>query len=94
MIHMKTILYLTISMLAIAGWSQSADPASKAPLLSVPLAAPNTNASAETFQPMNVNFGLFPDMPQAKGGRERKLAYTQRAKKDFVDWLEKTASLR
>ena len=52
MIHMKTILFLTVSMLAIAGWSQSADPASKAPLLSVPLAAPNTNASAETFKPL------------------------------------------
>lgn len=52
MIHMKTILFLTVSMLAIAGWSQSPDPASKAPLLSVPLAAPNTNASAETFKPL------------------------------------------
>jgi hypothetical protein len=25
MIHMKTILFLTVSMLAIAGWSQSAE---------------------------------------------------------------------
>ncbi|MDD3371959.1 MAG: FAD-dependent oxidoreductase, partial [Alphaproteobacteria bacterium] len=44
-------------------------------------------ANAETFQPMNVNFGLFPPILQGKGGRERKLLYTQRAKKDFGDWL-------
>ena len=33
MTHMKTILILDRLMLAIAGWSQSADPALKAPLL-------------------------------------------------------------
>lgn len=48
------------------------------------------NASAETFQPMNVNFGLFPTVPEVKGkngGRERKRLYTERAKKDLGDWL-------
>ena len=45
------------------------------------------NASAETFQPMNVNFGLFPTIDDSRGGRERKLAYTQRAKHDFGFWL-------
>ncbi|HUY67902.1 MAG TPA: methylenetetrahydrofolate--tRNA-(uracil(54)-C(5))-methyltransferase (FADH(2)-oxidizing) TrmFO [Alphaproteobacteria bacterium] len=44
-------------------------------------------ASAETFQPMNVNFGLFPEITEGRGGRERKLAYTQRAKKDLENWL-------
>lgn len=51
------------------------------------------NASAETFQPMNVNFGLFPELTTGKGapnGRDRKLAYTVRAKKDFGDWLDQT----
>ena len=43
-------------------------------------------ANAETFQPMNVNFGLFPPITDGKGGRERKLLYTQRAKKDFEVW--------
>ncbi len=49
------------------------------------------NASAETFQPMNVNFGLFPEITETfkgkQGGRDRKLAYTVRGKKDFGDWL-------
>jgi len=44
-------------------------------------------AEAETFQPMNVNFGLFPEIVDAKGGRDRKLGYTQRAKKDLENWL-------
>ncbi|MDG3443879.1 methylenetetrahydrofolate--tRNA-(uracil(54)-C(5))-methyltransferase (FADH(2)-oxidizing) TrmFO [Nitrospirillum amazonense] len=50
-------------------------------------------AEAETFQPMNVNFGLFPapEERDARGrelrGKERKLAYTRRALNDLADWL-------
>jgi methylenetetrahydrofolate--tRNA-(uracil-5-)-methyltransferase len=51
------------------------------------LAHITANASAETFQPMNVNFGLFPDITTRAGGRDRKLAYTLRAKQDLQDWL-------
>lgn len=43
-------------------------------------------ANAETFQPMNVNFGLFPPITGGHG-RDRKLLYTQQAKKDFGKWL-------
>ncbi|WP_112875006.1 methylenetetrahydrofolate--tRNA-(uracil(54)-C(5))-methyltransferase (FADH(2)-oxidizing) TrmFO [Paracoccus endophyticus] len=47
-------------------------------------------ADARTFQPMNVNFGLFPPIT-AKGGRRgraaRYPAYTERAKQDFAAWL-------
>ncbi|MEX0968907.1 MAG: methylenetetrahydrofolate--tRNA-(uracil(54)-C(5))-methyltransferase (FADH(2)-oxidizing) TrmFO [Paracoccaceae bacterium] len=47
-------------------------------------------ADAKTFQPMNVNFGLFPPI-DAKGGRrgrkERYKAYTDRAKADWARWL-------
>ena len=47
-------------------------------------------AEAKTFQPMNVNFGLFPPI-DAKGGRrgrkDRYKAYTDRAKEDFTAWL-------
>ena len=48
-------------------------------------------AEAKTFQPMNVNFGLFPPV-DAKGGRKgRKIRYkiyTDRAKEAFTQWLE------
>ncbi len=47
-------------------------------------------AEAKTFQPMNVNFGLFPPI-DARGGRkgrkDRYKAYTDRAKEAFLQWL-------
>lgn len=48
-------------------------------------------ADAKTFQPMNVNFGLFPPVQDARKGRrnrkERYKAYTDRAKTAMLDWL-------
>ena len=47
-------------------------------------------ADAKTFQPMNVNFGLFPEVDAKKGRRNRKVrykAYTDRGKADFTAWL-------
>ena len=51
-----------------------------------------TNNEMQTnFQPMNVNFGLFPPLLEIAGGRKgRKLrykAYTDRAKCDWKNWL-------
>ena len=46
-------------------------------------------AMADTFQPMNVNFGLFPAMETKKRlkGRDRKHAYAERALNDMQQWL-------
>jgi methylenetetrahydrofolate--tRNA-(uracil-5-)-methyltransferase len=50
-------------------------------------------ADARTFQPMNVNFGLFPDIDarDARGkqirGRDRKKALADRARADLARWL-------
>ena len=46
------------------------------------------DASEDTFQPMNVTFSLFPPITNVKSGRDRKLAYTQRAKGDLADWIK------
>ncbi|WP_335946077.1 methylenetetrahydrofolate--tRNA-(uracil(54)-C(5))-methyltransferase (FADH(2)-oxidizing) TrmFO [Salipiger bermudensis] len=48
-------------------------------------------AEAKTFQPMNVNFGLFRPVDGLKGGRrgrkDRYKAYTDRAKAEWTGWL-------
>ncbi len=49
-------------------------------------------ADATTFQPMNVNFGLFPDLPvegkRPLRGKDRKQAMAQRALSDIDAWLD------
>jgi methylenetetrahydrofolate--tRNA-(uracil-5-)-methyltransferase len=56
-------------------------------------------ADAETFQPMNVNFGLFPpiDLKDARGrpikGVDKKKALSARALADLDQWLQ-SASLK
>ncbi|MFT3672175.1 methylenetetrahydrofolate--tRNA-(uracil(54)-C(5))-methyltransferase (FADH(2)-oxidizing) TrmFO [Aestuariivirga sp.] len=54
-----------------------------------------TDGPRSSFQPMNVNFGLFPPptdystkgLKHSEKGVARKRAYTSRALKDFSDWL-------
>ena len=50
-------------------------------------------ADAKTFQPMNVNFGLFPPLEGMKAGRrgrkDRYKGYTDRAKTDWQGWLDR-----
>ena len=45
-------------------------------------------ADARDYQPMNVNFGLFPPFDQRVKKKERKEAYTTRAREDFAKWLQ------
>lgn len=44
--------------------------------------------NAETFQPMNINFGLFPPIDTKEHGRERKKALSQRALQDIDQWIK------
>ena len=44
------------------------------------------DAEASDYQPMNINFGLFPPLHDVKK-KDRKQAYTSRAKDDFGAWL-------
>jgi methylenetetrahydrofolate--tRNA-(uracil-5-)-methyltransferase len=79
-----------------------------AEILGQPLAAPPATtatgalvthitggAEAKTFQPMNVNFGLFPPVEGLRSGRrgrrDRYKAYTDRAKTDWTGWLSACA---
>ena len=54
-------------------------------------------ANPETFQPMNVNFGLFPEPAEQRDergrkikGRERKKLYALRARTALTDWIATT----
>ena len=44
-------------------------------------------ADADSFQPMNVNFGLMPPIPGRVKKAERKKAYTDRARAALAEWL-------
>lgn len=44
-------------------------------------------AAADTFQPMNINFGLFPPPEERIRGRERKRAIARRALADLDAWI-------
>lgn len=57
-------------------------------------------AEADTFQPMNANFGLFPPLEtdhlpkkQRPRGRDRKIKLSERALADFDTWLAENAQL-
>jgi methylenetetrahydrofolate--tRNA-(uracil-5-)-methyltransferase len=51
-------------------------------------------ADADTYQPMNINFGLFPPPPERdeRGkrvkGRDRKKLYADRAREALVPWID------
>jgi methylenetetrahydrofolate--tRNA-(uracil-5-)-methyltransferase len=45
-------------------------------------------ADAETFQPMNVNFGLMPPLPGRCKRTDRKKGYTDRARTALIAWLD------
>lgn len=52
-----------------------------------------THADPENFQPMNVNFGLFPPLDSRPRKRaERRLAVIERARHDFDQWTDRCES--
>lgn len=48
-------------------------------------------ADEATYQPMNVNFGLFPPIPGRTRKADRKRMMTDRAKAALADWIRETA---
>lgn len=49
-------------------------------------------ADAATFQPMNVNFGLFPPLEGRVKKKDRKAARSQRALDDLAGWMAEAVS--
>lgn len=76
----------------VLGTTQTSPPVETA--LGAMLAHITGGADAETFQPMNINFGLFPPVVESDDGngrklrgRERKALYSTRALARLNDWL-------
>ena len=82
----------------ILGTEQAPPPPTTA--LGAILAHVTGGALAETYQPMNINFGLFPPPPERdeRGkkikGRDRKKLYSDRARADLAPWLAQLSSSR
>ena len=51
------------------------------------LAHITTGADAKTFQPMNINYGLFPPLSGTERGRDKKKLIAQRALTALDEWL-------
>ncbi len=47
-----------------------------------------TNTATRNFQPMNVNFGLFPPLPERLPKRQRGAAYSERALQELAEWIK------
>ena len=75
----------------ITGRPWCAPPAATA--LGALLAHVTGDAAAATYQPMNVNFGLFPPLDTA-AKKQRKQAYTARAKAELAGWIVRLGVLR
>jgi len=77
----------TMAAAELAGIDWAAPPRTTA--LGALLAHITGDAEAENYQPMNINFGLFPPLTEVKK-KARKEAYTTRAKADLAAWLAAT----
>ena len=51
------------------------------------------DADAELYQPMNVNFGLFPPLEERVKKRDRKKAYADRARQAFAGWKREAVAV-
>jgi methylenetetrahydrofolate--tRNA-(uracil-5-)-methyltransferase len=68
--------------------SETLDPPPPTTALGALVAHITGGADERSFQPMNVNFGLFPPLPSTpKAKAERKPALAQRALADLEHWL-------
>ncbi len=53
-----------------------------------------TRSQAIPFQPMNINFGLFPPLQKRVKGREKRLHLAKRALKDLERWRKEIGEIR
>jgi methylenetetrahydrofolate--tRNA-(uracil-5-)-methyltransferase len=86
--------YVESSAMGLLAGINTARRAQDLPLITPPpttahgaLIAHLTNTATRDFQPMNVNFGLFPPLPGRIPKKHRGAAYAERALKDLTAWI-------
>jgi len=52
------------------------------------------HADQKTFQPMNINFGIFPPLRQKLPKKDRGQFYAKRALKELSEWMEEVGRIR
>jgi len=72
---------------AAAARGESATPPPPETALGALLAHITAGADAKTFQPMNINYGLFPPLTGKERGRDKKKLMAQRALSALEAWL-------
>jgi methylenetetrahydrofolate--tRNA-(uracil-5-)-methyltransferase len=87
--------YVESSAMGLLAGINAARRAQNLPLISPPratahgaLVAHLTNTATRDFQPMNVNFGLFPPLPRRIPKKHRGAAYAERALEDLAAWVQ------
>jgi methylenetetrahydrofolate--tRNA-(uracil-5-)-methyltransferase len=48
-----------------------------------------TESDPRHFQPANVNYGLFPELPERRRKSDRRAAYAERARADLAAWAQR-----
>jgi len=88
-VESATIGLLAGRFAAAEARGEACDPPPPTTAFGALLAHITVGADAATFQPMNVNFGLFPDLAPSEKvrGRDRKKALSHRALADLEKWL-------
>jgi methylenetetrahydrofolate--tRNA-(uracil-5-)-methyltransferase len=86
--------YVESSAMGLLAGLNAARRARGLPLLTPPRATAHgaliahlTNTATKDFQPMNVNFGLFPPLPGRVPKKLRGAAYAERALQELEDWM-------
>lgn len=83
----------------LAGLNAARVAQGEAPLLPPPTTALGalvhhvTNAEVKHFQPMNVNYGLFPDFEGKVKKKERRQKLAERALEDLAAWMQGVAGI-
>ena len=81
-------LYMSLEKASLEKGGQEPEPFPPTTALGA-LARHLTESDPENFQPANINYGLFTELPGRIRKAERRAAYVERAQADLAAWAER-----